>query len=338
MEENNAPGPLPKSKKRIVWAEVDINSMRLSGKVAVIPVADPGPSGWVKLEQSVAVMILNKTKSAEHFALVGDKIVEVPLDIDLRFLSYISHTAWPDITTIDHKWTKVPWIPLDIPKIEPDDWDLFWKLWNEKAGEVSRVYPQTEPVWKGLGIYTRPDIDVSKFNYPKQVFENWEPYFPKMFAAIKNSLPYASIEKVVLWSNVNEVQPHFDPDYQIFPFPDSLRIMLWDTNEGPTFYMSPWPERTSAYSPQPVTVRNGPSAHGFKSHRATDDMRMYVDLPKDTNSFLFNNGAFVHGADLAKPKIIMAVKGIPSIYKWLATLESSYIKYKDYIPTFERKR
>jgi hypothetical protein len=62
------------------------------------------------------------------------------------------------------------------------------------------------------------------------------------------------------------------------------------------------------------------------------DKRMYVNLPPDTNTFLFNNGAFIHGADLAKPKIIMAIKGDIDTTKLLRYLESSYNKYKDYIP------
>jgi hypothetical protein len=57
-----------------------------------------------------------------------------------------------------------------------------------------------------------------------------------------------------------------------------------------------------------------------------------VDLPADTNTFVFNNGAFLHGADLAKPKIIMAIKGRPRVHEWLAALERSYSKYKDRIP------
>jgi hypothetical protein len=46
---------------------------------------------------------------------------------------------------------------------------------------------------------------------------------------------------------------------------------------------------------------------------------------------VFNNGAFMHGADLAKPKIIMAVKGRPKINEWLKALEPSYEKYKGWI-------
>jgi len=47
---------------------------------------------------------------------------------------------------------------------------------------------------------------------------------------------------------------------------------------------------------------------------------------------LFNNGAFIHGADLAKPKIIMAIKGDLDTTKLLRHLEASYEKYKDIIP------
>jgi hypothetical protein len=106
--------------------------------------------------------------------------------------------------------------------------------------------------------------------------------------------------------------------------------MIWDTNDGPTFWISRWPERTADYDPKPITVRTG-AAYGVSAERVPMKNRTYVELPPDTNTFVFNNGAFMHGADLAKPKIIMAVKGRPKITEWLKALEPSYEKYKDWI-------
>jgi hypothetical protein len=250
--------------------------------------------------------------------------------MDLRFLSHISPTAWPHISAVDEQWTPVPWLPLAVPKIEPDDWDLFWKLWNEKQSDITRGLNETQ-FWRGLCCWLNPKIDHTKFNYSNTVVDDWSQHFPKMFEQIKSCLPFTFLEKVVLWSNINEVTPHFDPDAQVSPWPDSLRIMIWDSNDGPTFYMCRWPDRNENFNPPIITQRNKGS-YGVSASRIPQNKRMYVNLPPDTNSFVFNNGAFLHGADLAKPKIIMAVKGRCDKDAWLKQLELSREKYKDYIP------
>jgi hypothetical protein len=319
---------------KVTWAEASSKTLRLTGAYQQLASGEKpvqGTDNWVAIPNiSTSLMLLNETKSWNHYAKIGSRLVEVPEDIDLEFLTHISPTAWPEITAIDHKWTSIPWLPLNVPKIEPDDWDLFWRLWNEKNADITRGINETQ-FWKGLCCWLNPLIDHTKFNYSNTVVDDWSAHFPKMFEQIHNCLPFYSIEKIVLWSNINEVNPHFDPDAVIYPFPDSLRIMLWDTNTEPTFYINKWPERTTDFNPAPITVRTGGN-YGIKTERVPEDKRMYVNLPADTNTFVFNNGAFLHGAKLAKPKIIMAVKGRPDIYKWLKALESSYTKYKDIIP------
>lgn len=321
---------------KITWVEANPNTLRLTGNYQQLSpgtVPSQGTDHWASIQDpAIAVMLLNGSKSWDSFAKLGPRIAEVPTDLDLAFLSHISPKAWPEVATVDHKWTSVPWLPLDVPRIEPDNWDLFWQLWNEKNDDITRGKPKESQYWKGLCCWLNPAIDHTKFNYSNTVVDDWSGHFPKMFEQIRNCLPFYSIEKIVLWSNINEVNPHFDPDAVIYPFPDSLRIMLWDTNETGTFYMNKWPKRSEDFNPPPVTVRSGGTGYGIKPERVPEDKRMYVNLPSDTNSFVFNNGAFLHGAVLAKPKIIMAIKGRPDIYKWLKALEASYNKYKDYIP------
>jgi len=319
--------------KVTIVAHVNWRTNRLTGRTLTLPAgeslpADQHPGEWVVLDIHSAIQLMNGRSPWHEWIRLGAKVVHMP-NVNVDFLSRISPAAWPEIALVDEKWTPIPWVPLDVPKIEPDDWDLFWKLWNEKQADITRGLNETQ-FWKGLCCFLHPEVDHTKFNYKNTVVDDWTGHFPKMFQQIFDCLPFHSIEKVVLWSNINEVTPHIDPDAVIYPWPDSLRIMLWDTNDGPTFWISRWPERTADYDPKPITVRTG-AAYGVSAERVPKHKRTYVDLPLETNTFVFNNGAFMHGADLAKPKIIMAVKGRPKITEWLKALEPSYEKYKDWI-------
>jgi len=325
--------------RRILWAEADRKTLRLTGKTqfalpnALPPgdVNDGDTEYWVALDPALGFTLMNGSQPWGNYAKIGPRVMQVDADLDLGFLTHISPQAWPEIaSTLDPKWTSVPYIPLDIPRIEPDDWDLFWKLWDEKNADITRGLNETQ-YWKGLCCWLNPAINTTMFNYSNTVVDDWSMHFPKMFEQIRNCLPFHSIEKIVLWANINEVAPHFDPDAVIYPWPDSLRIMLWDTNEQATFWMSRWPKRTAEFNPASITTRNK-GAYGVKAERITQQQKMYVELPKDTNTFVFNNGAFLHGADLAKPKIIMAIKGRPKVYDWIKAIEPSYQKYKDFIP------
>lgn len=319
--------------KTVVYAHVNWRTSRLTGKTFNLPLGNPLPEGlhpgeWIALDHHSALWLLNGSTPFNEWARIGSRVMHLP-DMELDFLSRISPAAWPEIALVDPKWTPVAWVPLDVPKIEPDDWELFWKLWNEKNADITRGLKETQ-FWKGLCCYLNPEIDHTKFNYKNTVIDDWTAHFPKMFQQLYDCLPFHSIEKVVLWSNINEVTPHIDPDAVIYPWPDSLRVMIWDTNDGPTFWISRWPERTVDYDPKPITVRTG-AAYGVSIDRIPREKRTYVELPPETNTFVFNNGAFLHGADLAKPKIIMAIKGRPKINEWLKVLEPSYKKYKDWI-------
>jgi len=277
---------------------------------------------WVESLVGRLISWLSGSRSDwESLAVIGKGIAQIDPSVDLSFTSYISPATWPSMQLIDEKWTKRSWIRVKDTIIEPDDWDLFWKLWNEHSAEISGRKPDEPPMWKGVLIYKHPSIDVSGFNYNNTVVADWTAHFPKMFEKIQTLMPWHMIEKIVVWQNVNEIQPHFDPDSVVYPWPDSLRIMLWDSNEEDTFYMAKWPERDADYSPDLIAEKRNAN-YGCKSDRIPHDKREYIKLKgTGSNTFLFNNGAFLHGADMAKPKIIMAVKGRPQIVPWLQNLE-----------------
>lgn len=312
------------------WARCDHHTQRLTGEHLLLPV-DENPGGdWHLVDHRDALQLVSGSLPWNHMAVVGDRVTRVDPKVDLRYLSFIDCRVWPELQLIDEKWTNVPWIPLDIPRIVPDDWGLFWQLWKEKNADITRGGTKETQYWKGLCCWLNPRVDHTKFNYNNTVVDDWSKHFPRMFEQIQDCLPFYSMEKIVLWSNINEVNPHVDPDGVIYPWPDSLRIMIWDSNDGPTFWLSRWPRRGDGFNPSMINQRRMGN-YGIKSQWVPKENRIYVDLPPETNTFVFNNGAFIHGADLAKPKIIMAVKGRPIIWKWLQALGPSYEKYQERI-------
>lgn len=314
------------------WARYSRKTMRLTGEHRLLPVTAESPgTGWCRVDMRDALPLIAGSSPWSHMAVIGDRVVPMEPGVDLRFLDFIDCQVWPELQLIDPKWTNVPWVPLDIPRIVPDDWGLFWQLWNEKNADITRGLNETQ-YWKGLCCWLNPNIDHTKFNYSNTVVDDWSGHFPRMFEQIQDCLPFYSMEKIVLWSNINEVKPHIDPDVVIYPWPDSLRVMIWDTNEGPTFWISKWPERTQEFNP-PIIQQRTHGSYGIRTDRVKMEDRIYVDLPPETNTFVFNNGAFIHGADLARPKIIMAIKGRPKIYEWLQALEKSHARYQHLIKT-----
>jgi len=308
-----------------LWGQYNKTTFRFNGNLEWQPI--PPGEDWSKLVVANVMSFISGDIPWNHLARTSRSTTTiVDPSIDLRFMHHAPSHAWQGNNFVSNQWTKVPYIPVDTPIIEPDNWDLFWELWNQHKDRIKREMDEPD-YWQGVMIYLHPTIDPSKFNFNTTPISDWTMHFPKMFQAINNAMPYKFIEKIVLWQNVREIDPHFDPDRWVHPFPDSLRVMLHDTNKKPTLYMTKWPERNDSYNPIPVTKVKG-GDFGIKSKSITDADKFYCDVPKETNTFLLNNGAFLHGADMGTEKIIMAIKGTPDHFKWLPSLKSSYSKYK----------
>jgi hypothetical protein len=212
---------------------------------------------------------------------------------------------------------------VPVPRIEPDDWDLFWKLW-ENSKRVSVNYNE---VWNNICIWSNPNLSKHQLEteYPIIKYENiqdWSGHFPKMFKSIAEAMPFETIDKIVIASNTKEVPLHIDAIKKFYPWPNALRVMLWDTNEKSTFYLSKWQD--SMYD-CPVIDSNKPALNKLYYQQKIEERdKIYVDLPEESNTFVYSNGEYLHGADLAKPKIILIVWGTPDKKKWIERLK--YIK------------
>jgi len=238
--------------------------------------------------------------------------------IDVKFLQRFTNgiipPICPEILEIDSILTNIPYIVLPISKIEPDDWNLFWDLWNKEKSIMGK-----SAVWESVGIWSSKEYgqDAIHKDFPYGI-NDWSDYFPNMFERIRSAMPFNRIDNIRLSMNIKDVPPHLDPYPTMYPWPNSLRVMLWDTNEMPTFYMLPW-TKESFFQPPITKIDVIPHQTYILEHIPQED-KIYVNLPKDSNTFVMSNGEFLHGADLVKPKIILIVQGIPDVDKWKDSL------------------
>ena len=90
--------------------------------------------------------------------------------------------------------------------------------------------------------------------------------------------------------------------------------MIHDTNTRPTFYLTTWPEYSYIL---PIIDNAQPQLNKtYFLEKTPDADKIYVDLPEDSNTFVYNNGVYLHGADIANFKIIMLIWGEIDELKW----------------------
>ena len=227
------------------------------------------------------------------------------------FIENTERKTWPD--HYDTKYQGIPFVVLDIPKIEMDD--NFLSVWNENAIPVVRLKPDarytwtkeeaaekeasgerfhneyTQPNWNGFSIQESGNVDI---RFARQLVDG-KSVFPKFYEQLFDYLPIKETRQILFWSNQRRIGLHRDLREQ-YPFPSSLRIMISDENPEPTFWLQPRPENSIGAGSEkiefdPITAR-------FVDTRNTE-----------SNTFVYNNRDWLHGAkkDPAYNKILCSL-------------------------------
>lgn len=167
--------------------------------------------------------------------------------------------------------------PLDLPRFEPDSWEDFWKIWNEDAARYIRLKPDSQgnnsaPGWNGLvWDFFRPEVKDSLTMFITTV-KDYSPLFPRWRASMESSFPF-KINRILFLNNDREITPHRDgmvlTDH--LTYASAVRILLVDENPKPTFW--------------------------FSKEKSKESRRFYMDLPPETNTFVYNNPRIYHSAD-----------------------------------------
>lgn len=198
--------------------------------------------------------------------------------------------------------------PLDIPKIEPKDWNKWKEVWDTHSAVIFKKeanHNNAYGLWRGLDIYRDPQmvpklraagltsVHEPVYNAP---YHYQSPVVIDLAHQIISRMPMHIICIRVI-ENLDTVDPHSD---EFHPTP-SVRSILWSDYTEPIWHFD----------------------LGEKSLQMT--------LPEDTNSFYYLDYPLKHGA-IHRPgrsKGVIVIYGIPIKDKFREMIDRSYLKYKD---------
>jgi hypothetical protein len=220
---------------------------------------------------------------------------------------------------LSDKYREVRWLPLDIPKIEFDDFEEFKHLWHQESIDIVRVKPDVAEPWskeahplgkhsswnkaqfKGLTLYQHPQIPISNQSFAAKEYKGDNKQLKRIVEQVFDYFPIHTMLSIFIWQSAMPIAAHRDRG-AYWKCPTDFRVMLQDENEEPTLWVA--------------DVEKG-------------DIN-YIDLPPDTNSFCWSNGTQIHGSDYhGKTKHLLCISGIQHSVKSDELFERSIAKYKD---------
>lgn len=167
--------------------------------------------------------------------------------------------------------------PADLPRIEPDDWDTFWDIWDtHKKPLVKKImnspYSETplgdDSVWVGLDIYKGPLAPHFPVSY-EAPFYDIKDRLPKLYDLI------SSIDKLGLVARLSQSSA------DIAPHTDNAK--------------DKWHLRAYFHYTDPIQ-------QWYFTKPFQTEKRKYITLPDETNWFMYNDLHAWHGTDF-NPKI-----------------------------------
>lgn len=204
-------------------------------------------------------------------------------------------------TNLGEKFKHLDYLPIDIPKLELSDFDMFIEIFNREAIEIKSTESDEPAEFIGMHIhmasvldyvlhdlydnngqltYDVPDIyeNYPNTGLPKDMVGNKftrkiykDRFFNKLIFNILQVYPIHSLANIMIVKPIADVKPRREQTW-VWTFPTEFRTVLYDENTQPTFYIS-----------------------DIESEKT-----QYIELPEDTNTFAFCNGTQVHGIDYYK--------------------------------------
>lgn len=220
------------------------------------------------------------------------------------------------------QYRPIRWLPLAVPRFELDK-DRFLDWWDRECIDILRVgtdiaepWPKEQhplgqssswynPSYKGCHIYHHsPETFCTNTNMPWTKKLKSDTMFNPLIEQIMDTLPIDDLWSVHIWESVRDIYPHRDHNYY-WDMPTEMRIMLFDDND-------------------PVTEKTLYVAD--VDHKDIN----YIDLPNDTNTFIWSNGSQLHGSVYhGKRKQLIALNCAYDLKKYKNLLDRSISKYQN---------
>jgi hypothetical protein len=194
--------------------------------------------------------------------------MKITKDILKETRSKLCGSKWPhdQLSEFEKTYGKYLYVPLDIPKIVIHDIEKF-KFFHEKSGVAqtnTKSYEEAE-IW-GQNDYGQ--IILNGHLPPAKLLNKVAPELKEQFLEY---LPFIcpTFDDWCIWSTRSNIPKHRDQKPMV-DAPVLIRVMLYDDNPVQTFKLN--------LDPMDQAV----------------DYSFYLDLPKDTNTFTWNNLRLSH--------------------------------------------
>lgn len=153
---------------------------------------------------------------------------------------------------------------LDIPKIVPTDWNVWWDIWNNNAKPLIKYQPNHNKSgnWIGFDCYRADSYNPSINGYYRSELVDCSNVLPDLVETIKPIFSELLLVRVVQSTSVFLPHTDFKDQYHI-----GVRTLLYDDNPGNTFYY----------------VINGE--------------RVHQRLPPNSNTWIYKDKIVQHGSE-----------------------------------------
>jgi hypothetical protein len=197
--------------------------------------------------------------------------------------------------------------PIDLPKIEPDSWDIFWGIWNKHSAPLVKVRQNADSsiaeigstnIWTGIDIYDKYN-NTMPYTAPYVDIQHLLPNMYKQLLAISPDL-----YRVRLLQSQTSIASHTDDNKDRW----NIRAFLHgDSCQDQWYFTKPY------------------DSHG---------QRTYIKMPVDTNWFMYNDKYCWHGTDFDSTNKKILLQAFCLDPKLPKLLDSSTQKYKEYTLEF----
>lgn len=192
--------------------------------------------------------------------------------------------------------------PIIFPKVVPNNWEEWDRVWNKYKKFSPKVYPSKNVVsvpWVAVDIYVKDGVDAT--DVIKYKCENVN--CPDLF----NSL-FDNLDK-------------FPIDLQVVRVVQSLTTVL-----GHHDYSAD----SGIYATRSILHDDNPRQTWWYEH---NNERHYLKMPEDTNTWIYDDIKIKHGTDFIRghSKQLIIYRGAPKEAEMKELLDSSVKQYSDYV-------